>query len=48
MAAEPTITYQHGLDFDDMPSLFPCEIDDATQYVNVGYGSQTPKIVVII
>ena len=26
-----------GPDFDDMSSLFPCEIDDAIQYINLGY-----------
>jgi hypothetical protein len=25
-----------GPDFDDMSSFFPCEIDDAIQYVNLG------------
>ena len=34
-----------GLDFDDMSSLFPCEIDDAIQYINLGYGAQAQKIV---
>ena len=24
-----------GLDFDDMSSFFPCEIDDAIQYINL-------------
>ena len=35
-----------GRDFDDMSSLFPCEIDDAIQYINLGYGAQAPKIVI--
>ena len=36
-----------GRDFDDMSSLFPCEIDDAIQYINLGYGAQAPKIVIL-
>ena len=35
--------YYHGPDFDDMSSFFPCEIDDAIQYINLGYGVQAPK-----
>ena len=35
-----------GLDFDDMSSFFPCEIDDAIEYNNLGYGAQAPKIVI--
>ena len=31
-------------DFDDMSSFFPCEIDDAIQYINLGYGAHAPKI----
>ena len=31
------ITYNQGLDFDDMSSPFPCEINDAIQYINLGY-----------
>ena len=31
--------------FDDMSSFFPCEIHDAIQYINLGYGAQAPKIV---
>ena len=34
-------------DFDDMPSFFPCEIDDAIQYINLGYEEQAPKIVIL-
>ena len=30
-------------DFDNMSSFFPCEIDDAIQYINLGYGPQAPK-----
>ena len=26
-----------------MSSFFPCEIDDAIQYINLGYGAQAPK-----
>ena len=37
---------QQGPDFDDMSSFFPCEIDDAIQYINLGYGAQAPKIVI--
>ena len=36
-----------GSDFDDMSSFFPCEIDDAIQYINLGYGAQTLKIVIL-
>ena len=36
-----------GPDFDDMSSFFPCEIDDAIQYINLGYGAQAPKIVIL-
>ena len=34
-----------GPDFDDMSSFFPCEIDDAIQYIYLGYGAQAPKTV---
>ena len=36
--------YHQGPDFDDMSSFFPCEIDHAIQYINLGYGAQAPKI----
>ena len=36
-----------GPDFDDMSSFFPCEIDDAIQYINLGYGAQATKIVIL-
>ena len=36
-----------GSDFDDISSFFPCEIDDASQYINLGYGAQAPKIVIL-
>ena len=35
-----------GPDFDDM-YVFPCEIDDAIQYINHEYGAQAPKIVIL-
>ena len=35
-----------GPDF-DVSSFFPCEIDDAIQYINLGYGAQAPKIVIL-
>ena len=39
--------YDQGSDFDYMSSFFPCEIDDAIQYINLGYGAQAPKIVLV-
>ena len=39
--------YNQGLHFDDMLSFFPCEIDDAVQYINLGYGVQPPKVVIL-
>ena len=36
-----------GPDFDDMSSFFPCEIDGAIKYINLGYGVQAPKIVIL-
>ena len=41
------ITHNKGPDFDDMSSLFTCEIDDAIQYFHLGYGAQAPKIVIL-
>ena len=41
------VDHHHGPDFDDMSSFFPCEIDDTIQYINLGYGAQTPKIVIV-
>ena len=38
------LNYHQGPNFDDMPSFFPCEIDDAIQYINLGNGPQAPKI----
>ena len=40
------ISDKQGPDFDDMSSFFPCEIDDAIQYINLGYRTQAPKIVI--
>ena len=37
-------THQQGPEFYDMSSSFPCEINDAIQYINLGYGAQAPKI----
>ena len=34
-------------DFDDMSSFLPCEIDDAIQYINLGYGAQAQKIIIL-
>ena len=33
-------------DFDVISSFFPCEIDDAIKYINLGYGAQAPKLVI--
>ena len=40
------IYYEQGPDFDDMSSFFPCEIDDAVQYINLGYGSKNSYLIV--
>ena len=39
--------HKQGPDFDDMSSFFPCEIYDAIQYINFGYGVQVLKIVIL-
>ena len=39
--------YHKGPDFDDMSPIFPCEKDDAIQYINLGCGAQAPKIVIL-
>ena len=39
--------YYQGPDFDDMSSFFPSEINDAIKYINLGYGAQAPKIVIL-
>ena len=36
-----------GPDFYDMSSFFPCERDGVIQYINLGYGAQPPKIVIL-
>ena len=41
------IIYHQDPDFDDMSSFFPCEIDNAIQYINFRYGAQAPKIVIL-
>ena len=38
---------EQGPDFEDMSSLFACEIDDAIQCIILGYGAQAPKIIII-
>ena len=43
----PLHTHKQGPDFDDISSFFPCEIDDAIQYINLEYGAQVPKIVIL-
>ena len=30
-----------------MSSFFPCEIDDAIQYINLRHEAQAPKIVIV-
>ena len=40
-------SYNQGPNFDDMSSFFPCEIDDAIQYINLGHGAQAPKIYIL-
>ena len=30
-----------------LSSFFPWQIDDAIQYINLGYGAQAPKIVIL-
>ena len=41
------ISYHQDPDSDDMSSFFPCEIDGAIRYINLGYGAQAPKIVIL-
>ena len=38
---------KQGPVFDDMSSFFPWEIDNAVKYINLGYGAQGPKIVIL-
>jgi hypothetical protein len=40
-------TNDQGPDFDDMSSFFSCEVDDAIQYINLGYGAHAPTIVIL-
>ena len=35
------------LDLNDMSSFCLCEIDDAIQYINLGYGAQASKSVIL-
>ena len=35
-----------GPDIDDA-IFFPCEIDNAMHYINLGYGVQAPKMVIL-
>ena len=48
---EQTLTVFHndhqGPDFDDMSYFFPCEMDDAIQFITLGYGAQARKIVIL-
>ena len=41
------VSNDKGPDFDDMSSFFPCEIDYAIKYINLGYGAQAPKIIIL-
>ena len=41
---DSSFCHQQGLDFDDMSSFFPCEIDAAIQYINLGCGAQAQKM----
>jgi hypothetical protein len=34
-------------DFNDMSIFFPCKIDHTIQYINLGYGAQAPKMVIL-
>ena len=40
-------TNNQGPDFDEISSFFPYEIDDAVQYVSLGYGAKAPKIIIL-
>ena len=33
--------------FDDKSSFFPSEIEDAFQYINLGYEAQAPRILIL-
>ena len=39
--------HDQGPCFDDMSSFFPSGIDDVIQYINLEYGAQAPKIVIL-
>ena len=39
--------YDQGANFDDVSSFFPWEMDNAIQYINLGYGAQAPKVVML-
>ena len=41
------VSYYHDPDFDNMSSFFSCEVYDAIQYINLGYGAQALKIVIL-
>jgi hypothetical protein len=41
------LIYDQGSDSDDMSSFFSCEIDDVIQYINLGYGAEAPKIIIL-
>jgi hypothetical protein len=47
LGAERVLQRFRGPDFDDMSSFFSCKIDDAVQYINLEYGVQAPKIVIL-
>ena len=47
LGAHDVFLHDQGPDFDDMSSFFPCQIDDAIQYINLAYGAQAPKIVIL-
>ena len=40
-------TNNQGPHFDDMSSFVPCEREDAIQYINLEYGAQAPKILIV-
>ena len=44
-----SVSDYQGPDFDDMSSFFPCEIDDAIQYIKLQYVNigQARKIVIL-
>ena len=39
--------HDQGPHFDDMSSFFACEVDNAIQYINLGYSAQAPKTVIL-